>query len=408
MWRAVRTFLVAFLLGLGVSSLATPLVLRFARARKLFDVPDGARKIHARAIPRLGGVAITAGFVVPLLAVLFAPNRLGAALHADTDRLIAFIVGMAGIVGLGIVDDLKGVGAWGKLSVQATVGVVLWWGGLSFDQITVLDHPIELGVLSLPFTIIWVAALVNAMNLIDGLDGLAAGVAFFAAFSLFTIALIDNNAILALFAAALAGSVLGFLLYNFSPALIFMGDTGSMTIGYIFAACALWSTSKRSTALSLLLPVVALGVPVLDTLFAFARRALTGRSPFSSDRGHIHHRLLDVGMTQGQAVLALYTVCVVLSVGAIVIRTTDDLRYGGVLIALLGALAAVSRTFRSQILRSREAETSVPTASTPEDAHAALPDVGGGSGASTGDDGAASTGDDSAGSDDGDDSDGRS
>ncbi|MEY3013328.1 MAG: hypothetical protein RIT45_2063, partial [Pseudomonadota bacterium] len=223
-------------------------------------------------------------------------------------------------------------------------------------KISILGTTFEIGALSLPLTLLWVAALVNAMNLIDGLDGLAAGVAFFASFSLFVIALVDGNVMLATFTASLAGAVLGFLLYNFSPALIFMGDTGSMVLGYVFAACGLWATSKRSTALSLLLPAVALGVPLFDTAFAFTRRALTGRSPFSSDRGHIHHRLLDLGLTQRQVVLGLYLVCVVLAATAVIIRVTDDLRYGAVLVALIIAMVGAGRALRSRASRVRELE----------------------------------------------------
>ncbi len=356
----VRTHLVTFLISLGVTSLLTPMVLRAANRLKLYDQPDGERKIHVGQIPRLGGIAIALGFVTPLIALLFWKNDLAHELQRDPTRTAAFFGGFAAIVAVGLVDDLRGLGAWSKLGVQVAVGVGLWAGGLSFNRITLLDVPIELGLWSLPFTVIWVAAIVNAMNLIDGLDGLAAGVGFFAAFSLFTIALLDGNTTLALFAAAIGGSVVGFLLYNFSPALIFMGDTGSMAIGYVFAACALWSASKRSTTLSLVLPIVALGVPILDTSFAFIRRAASRRSPFSSDRGHIHHRLLDVGLSQRQAVLAIYLICVVLTAVAIMIRATDDLRWAAAVVSLGVAMAGVAQAMRRrmQLLAERGADGS--------------------------------------------------
>lgn len=342
----MRTYAIAFLLSLGLAALLTPVVLRFAVSMRLYDIPDGERKIHAVSIPRLGGIAITLAFTLPLVGMYLLPNKLSAFLHGNDTRLLSFVAGLACIVGLGIADDLRGVGAKTKLAVQSVAAVILWSGGISFDQISILGNSIELGSLSLGVTILWVTALVNAMNLIDGLDGLAAGVAFFASFSLFIIALIDGNAILACFSASLAGAVLGFLLYNFSPALIFMGDTGSMVLGYVFAACGLWATSKRSTALSLLLPMVALGVPIFDTIFAFSRRALSGRSPFSSDRGHIHHRLMDLGLTQRQVVLTLYLICVLLSAVAVTIRATDDLRYGAVIVALVIAMAGAGRALR--------------------------------------------------------------
>lgn len=358
----MRTFLVAFLLSLSVSALLTPLVLRMARRLSLFDQPDGDRKIHTRAIPRLGGISIVLGFSAPVLGLLMLDQSMSQVLRKEPDHAIAFFAGLIVIAVLGLIDDLRGLGAWPKLAVQVAVGVGVWSAGLSFDHFTILDHPIQLGLWSLPLTVLWIAGLINAMNLIDGLDGLAAGVAFFAAFSLFTLALLDNNPVLALFGAALGGSVLGFLLYNFSPALIFMGDTGSMTLGYIFATSALWSVGKRSTALSLLLPVVALGLPIVDTLFAFVRRALAGRSPFSSDRQHIHHRLIDVGLSHRRAVLILYLICVLLVAIAIITRATDDLRWGVAALALALALT-VSGTAARRLLaptaRRRQSERSV-------------------------------------------------
>jgi UDP-GlcNAc:undecaprenyl-phosphate GlcNAc-1-phosphate transferase len=221
---------------------------------------------------------------------------------------------------LGVWDDIRGLNAWWKLSVQALVGAMLWQAGLRVEEMSVLGHPLSLGMASLPLTMLWVAACVNALNLIDGLDGLAAGVGFFAAVALFGNAMLDGNPLLVLFASAIAGSLLGFLSYNFSPALIFMGDSGSMTIGYVFASAALWSYAKRSTALALLLPVLALGVPLFDTGFAFTRRLVNGKSPFSSDRKHIHPRLVDAGLSHRTTVLLLYLVCILLTAAVLGLR----------------------------------------------------------------------------------------
>ncbi|MSP92116.1 MAG: undecaprenyl/decaprenyl-phosphate alpha-N-acetylglucosaminyl 1-phosphate transferase [Myxococcales bacterium] len=321
-WRSpgVRTYLVAFLTAIGVSALATPVVLHLSRRLGLFDPPDGERKLHVTAIARTGGVAIALGFLAPILALLFYTNSFALELRQDGDRLVAFLIGLGAILALGVYDDVRGCGAWAKLGVQSLVGVVLWQGGLRFEGFTVLGVPFDLGWGSLPVTILWVAAIVNAMNLIDGLDGLAAGVAFFAGTALFLTSQLDGNVMLCLFAAAITGSVVGFLFYNFSPALIFMGDSGSMTIGYVFAAAALWSTGKRTTLLAVCLPIVALGVPILDTTLAFARRTLAGNSPFNSDRRHIHHRLLDLGLSQRQAVLVLYVVCGLLTGVVVALR----------------------------------------------------------------------------------------
>ena len=316
----MRTFLVAFLMALGISALATTPVLHLARWLQLYDEPDGARKIHTEAIPRLGGIAIAAGFLAPLVALLFYTNTFAVELLENSARIQAFFIGVFAILALGIYDDVRGCGAWAKLGVQFGVGWLLWSSGLRFDSFSLLGTAYELGLWSLPVTMVWVAGIINAMNLIDGMDGLAAGVAVFAAIALFLIAVMDDNPILALFAAVLAGACLGFLLYNFSPALIFMGDSGSMGLGYMFAVASLWTVAKRSTALALLLPAVALGLPIADTFLAFGRRAFQGRSPFHSDREHIHHRLLQMGLSPRQAVLVLYLVCGVLTGLVVLLR----------------------------------------------------------------------------------------
>ncbi len=310
----------AFLMALGIAALTTSPVLHLARWLRLFDQPDGVRKIHVNAIPRLGGIALAAGYLSPLVALLFYTNTFANELRGHDTRLHAFFIGALAILGLGIYDDIRGCGAWAKLGVQSSVALLLWFVGLRFDSFSLFGTAYDLGLLSLPITILWVCGIVNAMNLIDGLDGLAAGVAVFASLALFLIALMDGNLILGLFAAVLGGASLGFLLYNFSPALIFMGDSGSMGIGYMFAVASLWTVSKRSTALALLLPVLALGLPIVDTFLAFGRRAVRGKSPFHSDREHIHHRLLDLGLSPRLTVLVLYLICAALTAIAVALR----------------------------------------------------------------------------------------
>jgi UDP-GlcNAc:undecaprenyl-phosphate GlcNAc-1-phosphate transferase len=327
----------------GIASLLIPPVLRLARRWRLLDLPDGERKVHAHAIPRLGGIAIVTGFMAPIIGLLFFGNAFADQLVADHGRLVSFVAGAGAILVLGVFDDIKGLAALPKLLVQSAVGATLWAGGLALDSVSFMGETIEFSWASLPLTILWVAGIINAMNLIDGLDGLAGGVAFIASGCLWALATFDGNPILGLFAAALAGAVLGFLLYNFSPAMIFMGDSGSMTIGYVFAAAGLWSAGKRATAMALLLPVVALGLPVVDTLYAIARRTAHGQSPFHSDRGHIHHRLLDAGYSQRQAVLLLYAVCAVLATVVVVVRSTDEPAYGILIAAVAAALVAVAR-----------------------------------------------------------------
>jgi UDP-GlcNAc:undecaprenyl-phosphate GlcNAc-1-phosphate transferase len=169
-----------------------------------------------------------------------------------------------------------------------------------------------LGMLGLPFTMLWIAGVINALNLIDGLDGLAGGVALIAIVSTFAISVVHGQPLMILFTAALAGAVLGFLFYNFNPASIFMGDTGSMFLGFVLATTAIQTNQKSSTAVAIIVPIIALGVPIADTLLAMARRAARGAPLFSADRGHIHHRLLALGLSHRQTVLVLYGASIVL------------------------------------------------------------------------------------------------
>ena len=356
-----KSFIAAFLISAGVVALTTPLVLAFARRFQLFDAPDGERKVHIAPTPRLGGLAIAAGIMAPIIGLAFLSNDFSEELRNDSGRLVAFLGGACAILTLGIYDDIKGVGAWGKLGVQSLVGLVLWESDLRVTTVTIFDQVVQLGLWSLPLTVLWVAGFINAMNLIDGLDGLAAGVAFFASLSLFAIAQLDGNGFLALMAATTAGAALGFLVFNYSPALIFMGDAGSMTFGYIFAVAGLWSASKRASMMGLALPLVALGVPMFDTGLAFFRRAAAGSSPFRSDRKHIHHQLLAGGLSQRQAVGVIYVVCCVLTAAAITIRATDDMRVG----VLFGGLTIVTVVIVRNWMRRRNARPRPASGLTP-------------------------------------------
>ena len=331
----MRTAGVAFLFSMAVAAALTPAVRLFALRRGLLDHALSARKIHGKPIPRLGGLAIVGGFYAPLVALFVYRTGLGFTLFADRARLLGLLGGGLAIAGLGLVDDLRGLGAGVKLLVQLAVALGLYQLGFRIEHLaTPWGVPVELGVLSLPLTLLWIAGVVNAMNLIDGLDGLAGGVALFALGTTFAIAVFRAEPIMALFSAALAGSVAGFLFYNFNPASIFMGDTGSMFLGFILAAGSIWTHQKSSTAVALLVPVVALGLPIADTLLAILRRALRGKPLFSADREHIHHRLLALGLSHRQAVLVLYGACVVLGGAALLLSFANSAQTAAVLSVL--------------------------------------------------------------------------
>jgi UDP-GlcNAc:undecaprenyl-phosphate GlcNAc-1-phosphate transferase len=299
----------------------TPAVHRFASWRGAYDQAGSSRKVHGRPVPRLGGVAIYAAFAVTLLAwaALAAAGEGGG---AELRRGLVLLGGAAVICALGVYDDLHGANARVKLTIQFLVAAAVYAAGFRIEAVAhPFGEPIALGPLALPFTMLWIAGVVNAMNLIDGLDGLAAGVAALAAVAFFTIGAARGDAATMIAAAALAGAVLGFLPYNLNPASIFMGDSGSMFLGFVLAVLAIQPgrAAADAGAVPLLVPILALGVPVADTLLAIARRALRGVPLFSADRGHIHHRLLDRGLSQRRTVAVLHGATALLGTAAVLV-----------------------------------------------------------------------------------------
>ena len=350
----MRTAGVAFVLACLVSGLLTPVVRRFALRHRLFDDHVAARKIHGRPIPRLGGIAIAAGFFTPLLALLIEASGVGGQFYASSRKASAFLLGGLAICALGLFDDIRGSGAGKKFLAQFAIAGALYYVGFRID---VLSLPfvgvVSLGPLSLVFTLLWIVGVINAMNLIDGLDGLAAGVGLFGVATTFVMAASRGDGIMMLFMAGLGGSLLGFLVYNFSPASIFMGDTGSMFIGYVLAVGSIQTSQKSSTAVAILIPVVALGVPIADTLLAMIRRAVRHRPMFSADRAHIHHKLIDLGLTQKQAVLILYGASILLGGTALLLTVASSLQSAAILtaMAVLG-FAAIRKLGYGQIRRA--------------------------------------------------------
>ena len=334
--------LVAFLLSLVTAALLTPAVRSVALRRGWLDGNASSRKIHGTPVPRLGGIAIVLAFFAPLACLLVVETGLGQAFLRDQSRVFGLFAGGLAVAALGIYDDLRGTNARQKLAVQTAVAVAMY--ALGF-RIELLANPFgaELTVgawFGFPLTVLWIVGVINALNLIDGLDGLAGGVALFAIVVSLVLAMVRGDSLMTLYAAALAGSLIGFLLYNFNPATIFMGDTGSMFLGFVLAVTALQRNQKSSTAVALLIPMVALGLPLLDTGLAIVRRAANGRPLFSADREHIHHRLLGLGLSQRQAALALYGFCCLLGLAALSLTWANSAQTAGIL-ALVGLLTVV-------------------------------------------------------------------
>jgi UDP-GlcNAc:undecaprenyl-phosphate GlcNAc-1-phosphate transferase len=337
--------LAAFVLAVIVTALLTPLVRRAALAIGAVDEP-GARRVHTRRIPRLGGIAIVMGFFVPGV-LLFALGTHAARIFVGSSHItLGLVVGGVLVACTGLIDDIKGLGAKTKLLAQMSAGAVAYACHMRIEAIDLPGLGIyKLGWLAMPVTIAWIVGTINALNLIDGLDGLAAGVTFFACVTNFLIAALIGNSFIELVSAALGGAVIGFLFYNFNPAQIFMGDSGSMFLGFVLGAAALLGagSQKSSTLIAIVVPILALGLPIMDMLLTIARRFLERRSIFVADRGHIHHRLLDMGLTHRRSVLTLYMLCVLFTVVALVTYFGRSWQIGAALMALTAILVGVIR-----------------------------------------------------------------
>ena len=309
-----------------VALIATPIVKSLAQKWGAVDVPKDGRRMHDHPIPRMGGLAIFLGFL--LSVILFIP-------FVQTDglgmQLQGMLLGAVIIVVLGILDDIYALPALPKLIVQIVAAVIAVCSGnvietISNPNIFSNDLYWELGWLSIPVTVIWIVAVTNAVNLIDGLDGLACGVSTISSMTVLVIALTVAEPTVAVLMACLAGGCIGFLPYNTNPAKIFMGDTGSTFLGYVLAVVSIQGLFKYYTLISFVVPFLMLGLPIFDTCFAFIRRIAHGQSPMHADRSHIHHRLIDMGLNQKQAVAVLYVISAILGLSAVVLTTIGSLR----------------------------------------------------------------------------------
>ena len=344
----MTSFVVAFFVSLGVATVMTALVLRFALTRGLYDQPDH-RKVHARPIPRLGGVAIVIGFFVPVTELLIVEAGARDALTRDTLQLVGLYVGGFLIAALGLFDDLRGANARQKLVVEVAVALLMY--GLGY-RIEAISNPfggsVELGVLALPVTVLWFVGVMNAVNLIDGLDGLAGGIGLISVMTLFALSAIEGDTLGCLLCACLGGSLVGFLIFNFNPARIFMGDTGSLFLGFVLASFSIASSNKGSTAIALVVPILALGLPIVDTMWAIGRRFRAQRPIFSADQEHIHHRLLKAGFSHRGAVLTLYGLALALAGAALLTRAVSQPVAGLVVLAAAVVLFVVLRLLTSR------------------------------------------------------------
>ncbi len=348
-WTAGVIYLATFAIAVAVTALATPLIVRLATHLGVIDPVEDERRVHDVPTPRIGGIAVFFGFACALFAVLgFALASpfalLPAAVHESharqfdlltdqfetTHQLVGLLFGSLLILGVGVWDDIMGMRPRNKFLAQILVALIsLFYGFVISGVNNPFDHnpstnwiefPLWVGV---PITLLWYVGMMNAINFIDGLDGLLAGVAVISSIFIFAISVLHANPVVALVVIALAGSALGFLPYNFNPARIFLGDAGSLFIGYVFATVSIIGASKQAIAISVVVPLLVLALPVLDTAAAIVRRALAGKRITEADRGHFHHQLIfRFGLNVRQAVLLIYAVCFVL--GAVALALSGE------------------------------------------------------------------------------------
>ena len=301
------TYLLALILSFVVALVATPAVRRVALRRGWLDNSYGSRKIHGQPKPRVGGVAIALAFYTPLLGILLSTSSFATVLEGQALLTLGLFVGGLMTVALGFWDDLFGSSAVLKLGGQTVIAGIMWIVGFRVEVVQLLGtEAIDLGWVGVPVTLLWFVGLMNAMNLIDGLDGLAAGIAVLAVMPMLVLAAVAAKPLMILFMCCLLGALLGFLVFNFHPASIFMGDSGSMFLGTVLAATAINTNFKNDTAIAIAVPILALGVPILDTLLVIVRRRARGLPLMAADRSHLHHRLIQLGLPHRHAVLVLY------------------------------------------------------------------------------------------------------
>ena len=320
--RQVLFMIFAFIVSFAFTFATTPLVRRFAFKIGAIDIPKDNRRMHKKPTPRIGGLAIIFGFTVATLC--FAqPSR----------QLYGTLAGAAIIAVMGVIDDCKNLPAKLKFVIQIIAAlVVVFAGDIKIDVFTnpnfLSDNPYWVlpEWLSVTLTVIWIVFITNAVNFIDGLDGLAAGVSAIMSISLAFISIRVGEYSIAILGIALMGSCFGFLPFNFNPAKIFMGDTGSTFLGFMLATLSIQGVFKSYAVISFAVPLLILGLPLFDALFAMIRRILRGQSPMTADRGHLHHRLVDMGFSQKQTVFILYAISGVLGITAVLLAESGVLR----------------------------------------------------------------------------------
>ena len=337
----MSSIIITFVAAALVSLALTPVVSTAARRLGIVDQPGG-RRVHDRVVPRAGGVAVYVAFVLAFVGTLLRNPELLTTLD-PAGKVLAFLLGATLTFLVGVCDDVRSLPPRVKLALQIVAALIAGVGGIQIERVGLpVLGDVALNALALPATVLWFLLIINGLNLIDGLDGLASGITFFAALTLLIVWESASSPLVGLGLAALAGSTLGFLRYNFYPASVFLGDGGAYFLGYTLAALSVLGSIKSEATVAVLIPVIALGVPVIDAVWAPVRRFILGQRLFQPDRDHIHHRLLKLGYTQQRAVLLLYGITILMGLVALVLVHAKDGR-AAVLLAFVatGAIVAI-------------------------------------------------------------------
>ena len=323
--------IIAVIFAALMSFVTTPIVRVIAFKIGAVDDPKrNNRTVHDVPTPRLGGLAVFFSFVISVF--LF---------YGVSKFILSMIAGASLLIVVGILDDVfpDKLRAVFKFLVQvAAAGLVVWQGGVLVERISIFNTYIQFGIFSIPLTILWIVGLINAINLIDGLDGLSCGISTISAVSLLIVTILLGEFQIALLIAILVGACVGFLPFNVNPAKIFIGDTGATFLGFVLAVISIQGLFKTQAVITYIIPFLILGVPIFDTTFVMVRRILSGRHPFSADRGHLHHRLVDMGFNKKQTVRILYAVSAMLGISSVML-VTQKILYAIIIIAVSLAIS---------------------------------------------------------------------
>ncbi len=322
----MKTYILTYLGSLVISLVLTPAVIALAVRYKLFDRTE-PRKVHSGRIARIGGLAIFISMMCVIAAVYLLPNRIGENFRQLGTKVLALLGGGTLVFVTGLIDDIKSVKTRTKLLTQTAAAVLVCAFGIKIKVINVPDlFSVNFGIFSWPFTILWIVGVTNAVNLIDGLDGLAAGICAIACGTIAALAIYFGQTVLCIIMLALAGGISGFLFFNFNPAKIFMGDCGSLFLGFTIASATVMCTAKSQALVGFALPLLAMGIPIFDTLFIMLNRFGDKKPVYMPDTEHFHHRLLRLGLKQRQVTVLAYIVTLLATGSGVFLMAARSIR----------------------------------------------------------------------------------